>query len=264
MPIEITFIRHGQTTGNASGRWQGHTNSSLSAAGRAQAERLGQRLANKELDLVVSSDLDRAVETASALGKPIVTDERWRECFFGEWEDRTTEEIMRLPGDGMRKLMAGEDIALGGGERLSEVLARTRQALDTVIAQLNGDGKAAVVSHGLSLLTLVAGVLQTRVPSPLRLLGNTSIAELMIHDDGVAMLRYNDDTHLGDVAPMSFGHDPNDTQLLLIRHGQTDANRERRWQGQFNSPLNEEGERQAALLAASTARIDAIYASALA
>lgn len=263
MLVEITFIRHGQTTGNAAGRWQGHTNSSLTATGREQAERLAKRLADRHFDLVVSSDLDRAVQTASALGRPIFTDERWREPFFGDWENLTTPEIMAMPGDGIRALMAGEDIALGGGERLSEVLVRTRQALDAVIERLEGNGKAAVVSHGLALLTFFAGVLETKVPSPLRLLSNTSIAELTINGGRVAMPRYNDDTHLTDVVPFSFGHDPDDTEMLLIRHGQTNANLEQRWQGHSNSPLTEEGERQSSLLAESIPPVDAIYASPL-
>ncbi len=55
------------------------------------------------------------------------------------------------------------------------------------------------------------------------------------------------------------------TELLLVRHGETDWNRERRWQGHADPPLNEAGRAQAAELAAALAgeRLDAIYASDL-
>ena len=57
MPTEITFIRHAQTTGNAGGRWQGHTNSQLTDLGREQAAKLGARLQDVPFDLVVASVL---------------------------------------------------------------------------------------------------------------------------------------------------------------------------------------------------------------
>lgn len=49
--------------------------------------------------------------------------------------------------------------------------------------------------------------------------------------------------------------------LLLARHGETDWNRDHRWQGHTGPPLNEKGRRQAQALAASVADIDAIYSS---
>ena len=54
------------------------------------------------------------------------------------------------------------------------------------------------------------------------------------------------------------------TTLLLARHGETDWNRERRWQGHADLPLNDAGREQAAALAAEVAAVDAIYASDLA
>ena len=117
MPAEITFIRHAQTTGNAAGRWQGHTNSRLSDLGQEQVKLLAERMSGSRFDLVVASDLQRTMDTAAALGRPIESDPRWREPFFGSWEDRTTGEIMAQDPDLVAALFAGEDIAApGGGE----------------------------------------------------------------------------------------------------------------------------------------------------
>ena len=263
MSVEITFIRHGQTEGNAAGRWQGHTNSSLTALGREQAAQMGQRLADKPFDLIIASDLDRTVETASALDRPMETDERWREPFFGTWEDRNTAEIAGDGSGGFAALMAGEDIPLGGGERLSDVYLRTTEALSDVVERVGGNGSVAIVSHGMALLTLFSGLIGTKKPSPLRLLGNTAIAELMVDGDRMWMPRYNDDTHLTNGLATHFGHDPSDTEVLLVRHGQTQSNTEARWQGHQDGQLNDVGRRQVRLLGERFPTIDALYASPL-
>src|SRR5690348_15797843 len=63
----ILLVRHGQTDWNAEGRWQGHSDRSLDDAGRAQAALLASHLARTGIDLLYSSDLARARETAAAV-----------------------------------------------------------------------------------------------------------------------------------------------------------------------------------------------------
>ena len=63
----ILLARHGETDWNRDGRWQGHSDRSLDDAGRAQARRLGTHLARLGVDLLYSSDLARARETAAAV-----------------------------------------------------------------------------------------------------------------------------------------------------------------------------------------------------
>ncbi|MCP3993918.1 MAG: histidine phosphatase family protein, partial [bacterium] len=100
-------------------------------------------------------------------------------------------------------------------------------------------------------------------PSPLRLLGNTAIAELVVDGDRMWTPRYNDDTHLGNGLATHFGHDPSDTEVLLVRHGQTQSNTESRWQGHQDGQLNEVGRGQARLLGADFPTVDALYSSPL-
>ncbi len=262
MPVEFTFIRHGQTVGNATGLWQGHTDSPLTGLGRDQAKRLGERLADKQFDLVVTSDLGRTVETASALERPLETDVRWREAYSGEWEDLNFTEVAARYPEELAALMAGEDVAIGGGESLFDAMDRTVAALKETAARV-GSGSVAVVSHGMVLLSMFSGLLGTKRPSPLRLLGNTATGTVIVDGDQITIPRYNDDTHLGPVAPPHFGHDPANTTLLVIRHGETVANDEGRCQGHQDGLLNENGKSQAKQLATSLPELDAIYSSPL-
>ena len=67
---EVILIRHGETEWNLSGRWQGHADSPLSARGIEQAEALGKRMLNEQLDCFYSSDLERARHTSRLVGGP--------------------------------------------------------------------------------------------------------------------------------------------------------------------------------------------------
>ena len=63
----IIAIRHGETSWNATGRIQGHTDIPLNATGQAQAQQAAQALADETLAAIYSSDLQRAWQTAQAL-----------------------------------------------------------------------------------------------------------------------------------------------------------------------------------------------------
>ncbi|HPK33194.1 MAG TPA: histidine phosphatase family protein [Ottowia sp.] len=94
----IIAIRHGETTWNADGRVQGHTDIGLSDTGRAQAQRLAQALAGRDrLDAIYSSDLARARDTAAAVGAAmgvaVQLEQGLRERAFGRVEGTTCAGI---------------------------------------------------------------------------------------------------------------------------------------------------------------------------
>ncbi len=259
MPAKIIFVRHAQTTYNAEHRWQGSTDAPLTSRGDEQLAGLSERLSTIDFDMVVSSDLARARSTALAVSSDVSTDARWREPNVGTWEGLTHDEIQaRYPGE-LRSLLDGDDVSLGGGERMSDVAARLEAAMADLVATLGDDGTALVVSHGLALLTLLAGVLGARRPTPMRLMANTAISELAADRRGLQLVSYNDVDHLTDRSDLR----RSDTQILLIRHGQTQANVEQRWQGHGDWPLTELGNAQAKDLANRLRAIDALYSSPL-
>jgi len=98
-PFYISFLRHGESVGNAEARWQGQSDFPLTDTGRAQARALAERWKreNQSFDLAIASPLLRAKETAeiiaSALNLPIEFDPLWLERDNGEFSGLTAEEV---------------------------------------------------------------------------------------------------------------------------------------------------------------------------
>jgi broad specificity phosphatase PhoE len=84
------IFRHGETDWNRERRCQGHTNISLNETGRIQAVELACKLLDFPIDVIVSSDLDRALSTGTIVaekkGIPLIVDSRLREMSYGEAE----------------------------------------------------------------------------------------------------------------------------------------------------------------------------------
>ncbi|MQA25754.1 MAG: histidine phosphatase family protein [Micromonosporaceae bacterium] len=143
--------RHGQTAWNLQNRIQGQTDVALDDTGRAQAETAARLLAGERADVLVSSDLRRAQDTAATLaaltGLPVGQDKRLRERSYGEWEGLTHAEISaRWPAE-FQRWRLGEPIPECGLEDPDDVAARAGAALAEV-AERVGDGTLVVVSHG--------------------------------------------------------------------------------------------------------------------
>lgn len=144
MPTDVLIVRHGQSTWNALGRWQGHADPPLSEHGRVQAL-AARRALDGAFDAAYASDLRRARETAElAIGHlhDVVTDPALRERAAGEWEGLTRADLdERWPGwqeTGWRP---------DGFETDVDVLARVLPALDR-LAVRHGPGRLFVVTHG--------------------------------------------------------------------------------------------------------------------
>lgn len=146
------WLRHGRTTWNEAGRFQGQTDVPLDDLGRRQAQSAAAALAVLGPARVVSSDLDRARSTAAPLlaatGLPEVLDPRLRETYAGAWEGLTHHEIRSRDGDALDRWAAGDDVRPGGGELRTEVADRVSSAVVEALASMNADGPLVVVTHG--------------------------------------------------------------------------------------------------------------------
>ena len=116
-PRRIIVLRHGQTTYNAAGIWQGLLDAPLSELGREQAAEAAAALAAHDFDVIYASDLERAADTAKALGQAVgmspVYDERLREIDVGDWSGMTTEQVTAQFPDEQDAIARGEDLKRG-------------------------------------------------------------------------------------------------------------------------------------------------------
>jgi broad specificity phosphatase PhoE len=195
---EIVFVRHGESTYNVAGRWQGQGDAPLSERGREQARALAARLGAERFDLIVASDLSRATDTARALGRPLERDPAWRELDVGAWEGLTREEVDARFPDQVRALQRGEPIRVGGGESWGDVRVRGLAALAALRERLGDGDRALVVAHGGLLLTLTSALLgvDERRPAPLGKLDNTALTRVRFRGDAAEVEVFNDATHL--------------------------------------------------------------------
>jgi len=150
---ELLVIRHGETDWNRQHRFQGQIDVPLNAIGLAQAERLGQRLEHEAIDVLVSSDLQRACRTALPLqqsrGLTPMVQPLWREQHFGLLEGLDVPTIRSQHGPLWNQWVRHEaDYALPqGGESNVAFHARVMQALAALLAAHAGR-RLAVVTHG--------------------------------------------------------------------------------------------------------------------
>jgi broad specificity phosphatase PhoE len=155
--------RHGETEHNASGIWQGQLDTPLSDKGREQALSAAATLAAYEPSVILSSDLQRAADTAGSLasrvGLQVRYDERLREIHAGLWQGMTAGDVAEQFPVEQAALQAGEDIQRGGhGESLGQVAKRTREAVDDLLASLAPGGTAVIATHGVAGRIVVAGL----------------------------------------------------------------------------------------------------------
>jgi broad specificity phosphatase PhoE len=166
MATSFTLIRHGESQWNAQGRWQGQGDPPLTEHGRDQVRRAAKAwLEGREhspIDIIVSSDLKRAAESArifgEALGLEPQLDARLRELDVGEWSGLSHEEIsQRWPADYAAFRAGDTQVCLGGAESWAMLTLRFRKALGELA--LGNDGKELmIVAHGGAIRSVVPGL----------------------------------------------------------------------------------------------------------
>ena len=151
-PRRIVLWRHGRTSWNAEQRFQGQSDIPLDEVGLRQAEQAARLLAELDPELIISSDLARARETAESLaritGVPVSPDARLRETFAGSWEGLTRRELEQNFGDDLASWSAGSMIRPGGGETRVEVAERMVEAIEESVAGLRPGRTLVVATHG--------------------------------------------------------------------------------------------------------------------
>lgn len=146
------MVRHGETDWNVERRIQGHIDISLNAAGLAQAEATAGGLVGQVFDAAYSSDLDRAWQTAQAIGRhhglEVMRAPGLRERNYGVLQGLTTAEVAaRYPNAYKHYLARNPDYRFSSGESLTEFAQRIVAAIEALAAD-HPRQTVLLVSHG--------------------------------------------------------------------------------------------------------------------
>lgn len=153
--VELTLVRHGETDLNKEGLIQGsEIDIPLNATGKAQAKKAGEKLQGQKFDVILSSDLKRAKETASIIAKELGIKESesfqiFNERNAGEWSGKPVEDILakhRPKGSKIRSSMFLRATPKNG-ESFDQLIARAEKAHDWLLKEYAGK-KVLLVAHG--------------------------------------------------------------------------------------------------------------------
>lgn len=166
----LVLCRHGETEGNVERRFGGHGSTRLTERGRAQARAAGVALARLGVDVLYTSDLARAVETAAFIGRaagvaPELTP-ALRERSVGDLTGLTFAEAeAKFPLDFAALLQRDPDARPPGGETYRECRERAVAFVERAVAN-HPDRTVVIVSHNITVCELVAHFLELEDEAP--------------------------------------------------------------------------------------------------
>jgi probable phosphomutase (TIGR03848 family) len=198
MPLLI-LVRHGRTQANASGILAGWTPGvHLDDQGQAQATAVAERLRPLSLSAIVTSPLERTVQTAEAIDQAqrrppgLQVDDRLGECRYGEWTNRPLAELSKMPL--WRTVQERPSaVTFPEGESLPAMQARALAAVYDWNGRLGDKATYAMVSHGDVIKAIVADALGTHLDQFQRIVVDpASVSVIRYGARGVQVLHVND------------------------------------------------------------------------
>ena len=163
MTTRLYLVRHGATPLTMEDKFSGAEGVHLSDQGRQQAQRLAERLQEREIAAAYTSPLERAVETTEIIIKPhglsLTTLDGLREIRHGHWEGMTRREVEQRY---LQEYTTWEEdpftFAPEGGESGLSVLSRALPAIREIVVR-HKDRIVLVVSHKATLRLLISSLL---------------------------------------------------------------------------------------------------------
>jgi probable phosphomutase (TIGR03848 family) len=203
----VILLRHGRTTANTGGVLAGWTPGiGLDETGRAQVQAAAARLAAVPLAAVVSSPLERCVQTASAVAEGrelgVQTDERLGEARYGDWTGRPLKELVKEPLWKVVQQHPSAAVFPGAeGEGLAQTQARAVAAVREWNAKLGPDAVWLACTHGDVIKAVLADALGLHLDSFQRIVADpASISVISYTETRPFVVRMNDTG--GDVAAL--------------------------------------------------------------
>lgn len=265
MATRVILVRHGESSFNVERRVQGHCDQSrLTEVGRAAAQQVGDTLSELKFDAVYSSPLQRARETAETIvaslktpvNAPIQFTDDLKEINLVAWEGLLFNEVEEQDPEGyeqwrntphLLKMMAPGPHGPSEFFPVPALYDQAKTFWKEILPQ-HADQTLLVVAHSGINRALIGVAIG---------LGPDSYQAIHQSNCGISVLNFgsgwggpvqlesiNLTAHLDDPVPVRRKSHPG-PRLLLVRHGETEWNRQKRFQGQIDVPLNANGQQQA-------------------
>lgn len=154
----LHFIRHGETAGNAEGRYIGRTDLPLTLESARQLRNYAEQGLYPDVDIVYTSPLTRCLQTANVIypGQPLKVVENFIEYDFGVFENKTAAEVADNPD--FKAWAAGKVSGVPEGETGEAFTARICEGLQQVVYDMAQQQyiHAGVILHGGIIMRLFA------------------------------------------------------------------------------------------------------------
>ena len=202
---KIILIRHGESLGNANRTILGHTDLDLSELGYAQAKVTAEHLKDEKIDVIYSSDLKRAYNTAVPHAKMremnIICSPKLREMYVGEWENMKFDDIMAKWGRaeyeekwknnfGTYRFPNGESVEEGGIRFYNEILRISRE----------NQGKTVLVTAHAAVIrafwAIISGTAWENLAKTYSFATNASYSIAYFDGEKITPDSYSNDKHL--------------------------------------------------------------------
>lgn len=205
---KIIIVRHGQSIGNATKTVLGHTDLDLSELGYKQAEVTANELKNEKIDLIVSSDLKRAYNTALSHAKihnlDVIPNKMLREVYLGAWEGQKTADIMEKWGrEAIEKDWLGNFgcFTFPEGESIMDAGRRFYNEIYRISAE--NEGKTILVATHAAVLrafwSIISDIAPQDIVEKLPFASNASYSICYYENGKIIPSKYSIDDHLSEV-----------------------------------------------------------------
>lgn len=263
MTTRVIIVRHGQSNFNLENRIQGRSDRSiLTEKGQQDAKLVGNALKNYDLAAIYTSPLKRAFATAEIIQscckdsvslKPL---DKLREVDLPLWENMVKQDVQKqFPEEYKLWKTRPHEFSMNvNGQDHYPVLSlyeQAQQLWEEIIPQHSGETILIVAHNGINrcLIMSAVGILPEYYHSIQQ--SNCCINVLNFTggwQEAVQLESLNQTAHLGMPIP-SLRSPDTPLRIFLVRHGETDWNREKRFQGTKDIPLNDKGREQGKLAA---------------
>ena len=198
----IILVRHGETTWNVEGRYQGQEDTPLSQRGLQQGQLLAEGLRNIPIDLCISSPLQRSYQTCKFCADlhklPVATDERLLEINHGTWEGVLAKDIeAQYPQEFHQWHTQHHLVQMPGGENLEDVRRRVRAAFDDYAAAYPNQ-TILVAAHDAVNKAIICDLLELSMEHFWQIKQDNTCINVLEYQDGIwRVVLLNSTAHMG-------------------------------------------------------------------